>query len=167
MTFLTLNDPNEIPAPIDPPPGDWRLGSAVTVFRLDAAGEIQVLMGRRKGAHGAGTYAFPGGKLDGQGLYTAALRELAEETGLVGVPIAYLGDVYREFEDKDKGLQRWRTLYALVSASGEPRTLEPQKSYGWNWHYLDSLPEPLFAPASEFICAGRLEQAAVAWLERR
>jgi 8-oxo-dGTP diphosphatase len=122
-------------------------------------------MGQRKGAHGAGTYAFPGGKPDEQGLYGAALRELVEETGLAGTPIAYLGDVYREFEDKDRGLQRWRTLYALVSAQGEPQTCEPEKSYGWNWYDLDALPEPLFPPAAEFICAGRLAQAAAAWLE--
>ena len=167
MTYITLNKPDEIPAPLDSPTGEWRLGSAVVVFRLDAIGEIQVLMGRRKGAHGAGTYAFPGGKLDEQGLYAAALRELAEETGLEGSPVAYLGDVYREFADPDRGLQRWRTLYVLASSSGEPQTREPQKNYGWKWYYLDALPEPLFPPAAEFICAGRLEQATAAWLERR
>ena len=157
--FQIIDNRTSLPDPIDPPPGDWRLGTAVVVFRHNPEGQVEVLLGQRKGAHGEGTFAFPGGKTDGQGLYEAALRELKEETDLDGIPIAYLGDVYREFE----AVQRWRTMYVLVEARGTLRTCEPDKNEGWAWHNLAVLPSPWFAPAALFVESGRLALAASDW----
>jgi 8-oxo-dGTP diphosphatase len=48
----------------------------------------QVLLGRRKGAHGEGEYAWPGGHLEfGETLEECVAREIAEETGMTVKPI--------------------------------------------------------------------------------
>jgi 8-oxo-dGTP diphosphatase len=54
------------------------IGVAVIVVR-----EGRVLLGKRKNAHGAGTWQFPGGHLEyGESIESCARRELFEETGL-------------------------------------------------------------------------------------
>src|SRR3989338_1919081 len=43
----------------------------------------KVLLGKRKGAHGTGEYAWPGGHLEfGESITACAKREVREETGM-------------------------------------------------------------------------------------
>lgn len=57
-------------------------GGAAGVQKLPGPGDL-VLVGRRKGSHGAGLWALPGGWLEwGEPLDAAGARELAEETGI-------------------------------------------------------------------------------------
>lgn len=61
-------------------PGQVCVGVGALVID-EASG--RVLLGRRKGSHGAGTWALPGGWLEkGEEFAAAAVRELEEETGL-------------------------------------------------------------------------------------
>ncbi len=57
--------------------GKIRVGVGIMIFK-----DGKVLMGRRKGSHGAGEYAFPGGHLDfGESFEDCAKRETLEEAG--------------------------------------------------------------------------------------
>lgn len=113
----------------------------------------RILLGRRRGAHGAGAYAFPGGKPNpGESPADALAREVREETGLACTaisPITWTSEVFAE-----EGLH-FVTLHHLVEvAAGEPELLEPQKCEGWGWYPWDNLPRPLFAAASNLIRTG-------------
>ncbi len=76
-------------------------------------------MARRKGSHGQGEYAFPGGHLE----YMEGFEKCA--------PKHYV-DI---------------TLTAK-SKNGEPINREPEKSEAWAWYSLDELPEPAFEMCS-------------------
>lgn len=112
-----------------------------------------VLLGRRRGAHGAGTFAFPGGKPDpGEHPSETVRRELLEETGLTAravQPVAWTSDVF------DDGNLHFVTLHhVVVVADGTPEVREPEKVEAWGWYAWDALPEPLFAPAASLRDSG-------------
>lgn len=113
-----------------------KTGIAVMVMK-----EGRVLLGKRKNAHGAGDYAFPGGKLEWWESFEAcAERETMEEAGIEIGNIRFLRLLNFKFYEKhfvDVGLiVDWK--------SGEPRVLEPEKCEGWAWYNLNDLPQPLF-----------------------
>lgn len=102
----------------------------------------KVLLGKRKGSHGAGEYAFPGGHLDYMESFAdCAEREVKEECGIeIGsVRFQFLANVtkYAPKHYVHVGLAGdWK--------SGKPEVLEPEKCEGWGWYELEKLPEPLF-----------------------
>lgn len=112
----------------------------------------QVLLGRRRGSHGQGTWAFPGGSLEfGETPEECARREVGEETGLeIGPPrrIGYTNDLFEE------GLH-FVTLYLQADwVGGEPVRLEPHKCDEWRWCDWDQLPEPWFLGLHELVESG-------------
>jgi 8-oxo-dGTP diphosphatase len=124
------------------------VGAAAIVVR-----DGRVLLGERRGAHGAGAWAFPGGKVDaGEEPAVAVARELAEETGLVATavaPVAWTNDLFAA-----EGLH-YVTLHHRVDVGpGEPRVLEPDKCGGWGWFAWEALPRPLFVPVVNLVAQG-------------
>jgi 8-oxo-dGTP diphosphatase len=114
-----------------------RVGVGVTILRED-----RVLLGRRRGSHGAGEYCTPGGHLDPlESFADCARRETREECGLeiTAVRFQFVANVglYAPRHYVHVGL-------LAESAQGDPRLLEPDKCEGWAWYPLDSLPAPLF-----------------------
>lgn len=121
-----------------------RVGVGVAVIKKG-----MVLLGRRKGAHGAGDWSFPGGHLEfGESIEECASRELVEETGLKALslcPGPWVNDVIEE----DK---HYITLFVFVNEfEGELQLLEPHKCEGWQWFELNALPSPLFPPIVSLI----------------
>lgn len=105
----------------------------------------KVLIGKRKGSHGEGVWAFPGGHLEfGESVEACAKRELREETGLEAISV-HLGPwVENVFEGENK---HYITILVYIEEyEGELRNVEPHKCEGWEWKDWDDLPHPLFPP---------------------
>lgn len=134
--------------------GSVGVGVGVLVFR----GE-KILLGKRQGSHGAGTWSPPGGRLEyGESIEDCARRELREETSLELGPIAlgpYTNDLFPEVE------RQYLTAFVLAyEAVGEPQNLEPHKCEGWRWFGWHELPAPLFAPMRSLVASGFEPKAA-------
>ncbi len=108
-----------------------------------------VLLGKRKGAHGAGEWSFAGGHLEfGESVEECARRELAEETGLNALSVQ-LGPWTADIIEGNK---HYITLFVFVDRfEGELQLLEPHKCEGWQWFAWDKFPTPLFAPVQSLI----------------
>ncbi|HEU5114557.1 MAG TPA: NUDIX domain-containing protein [Candidatus Paceibacterota bacterium] len=102
----------------------------------------KVLLGKRKGSHGAGEYAWPGGHLEYMESFTdCAKREIMEETGIEVDNIRFL----RLMNIKDYAPKHYVDIALLADwKKGEPKVLEPNKVESWGWYDIDSLPQPLF-----------------------
>ncbi len=117
-----------------------KTGVAVAVVRDGA-----LLLGRRIAAYGNGAFQIPGGKPDDDESVTqTAIRELAEETGLVARATAVAAEQIDTFPENG---ETWRTVFvvACVDDDAVPVNLEPEKCAGWDFYPLDALPQPLFA----------------------
>lgn len=115
-----------------------RVGVGVIVIK-----DNQILLGKRTGSHGAGSWAFPGGHLEvNENPEACAIREVAEETGLVITNLRrgpWTNDIFSA-EGK-----HFITIYLLADwVSGQPKLLEPDKCSEWGWFDWKNLPEPLF-----------------------
>ena len=106
----------------------------------------KVLLGERRGSHGAGEFAFPGGLLEyGESFEEGARRETREETGLEITNVRHLltANVLAY-------PPRHHVLVGVVAdaAAGDARTCEPDRNAGWLWYTPDELPAPLFYPTA-------------------
>ena len=117
---------------------DVRVGVGVWVIKGG-----QVLMGQRQGAHGAGTWAPPGGHIEAwESAAETAVREVEEETGLVIKSPRIVGLTEDMFAEEGK---HYVTLWLVAHwISGEPVIREPTKCSQLCWVDLGDLPQPLF-----------------------
>jgi 8-oxo-dGTP diphosphatase len=113
------------------------VGVGVMILKDD-----KVLMTRRKGAHGEGEYAYPGGHLEfGESFEDCARREALEEAGVEVKNVRFLR---LDNVTKYKGKHYVDIALAADWKSGEARVLEPDRTEDWQWYSLDNLPQPLF-----------------------
>lgn len=115
-----------------------KIGVGVCIFK-----ENQVLMGLRKNAHGAQTWAFPGGHLEfGETVQECARREVLEETGL------QLGLIKQGPYSQDIFIAENKHYITLIMigeyTGGEPLILEPHKCQEWRWFDWGCWPDNLF-----------------------
>lgn len=117
-----------------------RVGLGVIVIR-----DSKVLCSKRKGAHGEGTWQFPGGHLEFKESWEeCAEREVREESGIKIKNIRFGTASNDIFEHENK---HYITVIMIADyESGEPEILEPEKCEGWEWFGWDELPKPQFLP---------------------
>ena len=111
------------------------------------------LLGKRKNAHGEGSWAFPGGHLEfNETPEQCAIRETEEETGLILdniVQVEFTNDI---FEKENK---HYITLFVLAKEfKGDVKIMEPNKCEKWEWFSWDDLPNPLFLTIENLIKKG-------------
>jgi 8-oxo-dGTP diphosphatase len=114
-----------------------RVGIGVMIFKGN-----KILLGKRKGSHGEGEYAFPGGHLNYmETIEDCAKRETLEETGIKikNIRFQFLANVHR-YKPKHYLHVNVITDYK----SGKIQLKEPEKCQSWKWYSLDKLPKPLF-----------------------
>jgi len=113
----------------------------------------KVLLGKRKSAHGIGTWCPPGGHLEfKEQIEECAKRETMEEAGITIKNIrrgTVTNDIHKT-EDKHV------ITFILVSDhdAGIPEVKEPHKCERWEWFTWDNLPSPLFLPIENAIKDG-------------
>ncbi|MFF5256465.1 NUDIX domain-containing protein [Streptomyces leeuwenhoekii] len=125
-----------------PPPPNAAVGVGVIVH-----GPHGVLLGR----HRRGTYELPGGKVEPDETFPeAAVRELAEESGLMADPshVRVLGTLLDRVGDVVRV-----TVPVLVTLwSGTPQQREEALG-AWRFWPTDRLPGPLFVPSAQCLTA--------------
>ncbi len=115
-----------------------KVGIGVLVVR-----DGKVLMGKRKNAHGAGEWGWPGGHLEYmESFEECARREVREETGMEIDNIRFI----RLLNFKTYAPKHYVDIGLLADwKSGEPQVLEPHKCEEWKWFSLNNIPSPHFA----------------------
>ncbi len=101
-----------------------------------------VLMGRRIGAAGSGTWAFPGGHLEGGETFEQGIiRETFEETGirLNWVEFWLVENVF--YPDDHHCVTIF--MVAQLPHGQEAKNMEPDRCEEWKWFPWDDLPDPL------------------------
>lgn len=138
-----------------------RVGIAVFVFKNG-----KFLIGKRKNAHGEGTWALPGGHLEfGETFEQTVVREVQEEVGLQIKNIRFGGVTNDQFEKEAK---QYVTIWMLSDYdSGEASILEPHKCTEINWVDFDHLPSPLFLPWNQFLRSEFTDQIKVRATEKQ
>ena len=114
-----------------------QVGTAMIITKDD-----KVLLMKRKGPHGKGTWSTPGGHLDfGETLEGCAAREAKEEVGVDVVDIKFRAVTNDVFEETGK---HYITVWMEGKAVGEPYIAAEREVEEFGWFAWDSLPQPLF-----------------------
>jgi 8-oxo-dGTP diphosphatase len=124
------------------------IGVAVIVVK-----DRQVLLGKRKNAHGADRWQFPGGHLEfNESIEACAKREVLEETGM-RIRRCRFGPYTNDVFEKEG--KHYVTLFVLADyVSGTLEVKEPDKCHEWGWFEWGRFPTPLFLPTLNLLKQG-------------
>ncbi|MCC7010496.1 MAG: NUDIX domain-containing protein [Acidobacteria bacterium] len=118
----------------------------------------RLLLIRRHGLHGAGSWSPPGGHLGfGETPAQCARRELYEETGVVVSEVTFVAITNDIFDAEDK---HYITVWMRgIASAGEGTIQAPEEVAEIGWFDVDALPSPLFLCFANLVagdCAPRL-----------
>ena len=121
------------------------IGVGVCIIKDD-----KVLLGKRKGAHGAGTWSFPGGHLEFmENWNVCAIRETNEECDIEINNIRFWTATNDIFKKENK---HYNTIFLMADyVKGNPELKEPDKCEKWEWFKWDNLPKNLFLPIQNLL----------------
>ena len=121
------------------------VGVAVILTR-----ENKVLLMKRKGPHGPGTWTTPGGHMEfGETPEQCATREVQEEVGVQITDLRFRAVTNDLFESEGRhSISIW--MEGKISA-GEPRIVAEEEASEFGWFVWDALPEPLYLPLENFV----------------
>ena len=110
----------------------------------------EVLLIRRRGVHGSGTWSAPGGHLDpGESLEQCAAREAREETGVEVGNVRFLAVTNDVFEDERK---HYLTVWMEGDYLGGEAAVEAEyEMSAVGWFKWDALPDELFLPLENLV----------------
>ncbi len=103
----------------------------------------KVLLAKRKGSHGEGSYGTAGGHVEfGETPTETVKREAMEELGIELKNVRFASCT---------NMQKYGKHYIDISfvaeiLRGEPKIMEREKIASVDWYDLEDLPEPLFEP---------------------
>ncbi|KOS21669.1 Nudix hydrolase 1 [Escovopsis weberi] len=107
-----------------------RIGVAAVVSNANG----QILVGKRMGSHGSGTWQLPGGHLEYQEeVLVCAERETLEETALRVKAHGIMAVTNDIFENEGK---HYITLFVhceMLDPKQQPQVMEPHKCESWLW----------------------------------
>lgn len=108
----------------------------------------KVLLMKRAGSIGTGTWAIPGGRVEFmEDPADSAIRELKEETNLN----ANLFDLVGYSNDTHRSENLHYVTFTLLATkwTGKPKIMEPDKCSEIGWFSIDNLPSPIFKPTED------------------
>ncbi len=110
----------------------------------------KILLGKRIGKIGYGTWCLPGGHVEyGESLIDAARREVKEETGITLENLDFLHLI----NDHGKEAHYIHINFIAKDFYGEAKATEPDKFAEWKWFEINHLPEKIFFGHQKFIPA--------------
>ena len=123
-----------------------KVGVGVIILNSDN----KILLGLRRGSHGANTWGLPGGHVDfGETLEEAAVREVNEETNLKleNLKLVSIADDIMLHEGK----HYISVGFVSKKYSGTLTIKEKEKCLQWKWFAPDALPDNIFIPSKHVI----------------
>lgn len=121
-----------------------QVGTAIIITK-----DNKVLLIKRKGPHGTGTWSTPGGHLDfGETPEQCAAREAKEEVGLDVLDVRFRCVTNDVFEATGK---HYITLWMDGRSTGEPVIAAEREVAEIGWFAWEALPSPLFLPLENLV----------------